>query len=390
MSPLRISSVGDAERVAKRRIPRSVYRAFAGANGEHLTMTDNLRAFREVGFLPHVAVSHESRVLSTTVLGQPLAMPVVISPVGGLRLAHRDGEVGAAQAAHVMRIPIGVSTMSSRRIEEIAATTSTPVWYQLYLAGGRSAAEGAIERSRAAGCAALVVTVDLLGVSPTPSASSARSRIPTEVTLGNAVHYLPELVMRPRWLAGYARDGLRLSAANVRPSPGGPPLSFAQALPITPTWEDIPWIAEAWQGPLVIKGIIRPDDARRAVDAGADAIVVSNHGGFVLDGVPASLRALPGVVKAVGTDVEILLDGGVRSGADVVKALALGARAVLCGRACVWGLAAGGSEGVLRVLEILRDGIDRTLAELGRASVHDLDVTDLDLPAGWPSRTSAR
>ena len=193
--------------------------------------------------------------------------------------------------------------------------------------------------------------------------------------------------MRPRWLADYARDGLRLEMPNVRRSPTSPPLSFAEALPVTPTWDDIPWIAAAWEGPLVIKGVMRADDARRAVDVGADAVVVSNHGGFVLDGVPASLRSLPGVVDAVGAEVEVLVDGGIRTGADIVKALALGARAVLCGRAYVWGLAAGGSAGVRQVLEVLRDGIDRTLAELGCASIHDLDATWLDLPYGWPART---
>jgi isopentenyl diphosphate isomerase/L-lactate dehydrogenase-like FMN-dependent dehydrogenase len=378
----RISNVREAERRAKHRIPKSVYRAFSGANGEGLTIKDNLRAFTEVGFRPHVAVRHEHRELTTTVLHRPLAMPVIASPVGGLRLAHRDGELGFARAAGAMGIPVGVSTMSSRRIEEIVAATSSPVWYQLYLVGGRSVAEGAIERARSAGCAALVVTVDMLG------AHSMRNKIPTKVTVRNALHYLPEFAVRPRWFADYARDGLRLEAVNVRSSSTGRPFSFAEAIPITPAWSDIPWIAEAWQGPLVVKGILRPDDARRAVDLGAAAIVVSNHGGFVLDGVPGSLRALPTIVQAVGDEVEVLFDGGVRTGADVVKALAFGARAVLCGRACVWGLAAGGTGGVQHVLELLRDGIERTLENLGCASVHDLEPSVLDLPAEWPARTT--
>jgi isopentenyl diphosphate isomerase/L-lactate dehydrogenase-like FMN-dependent dehydrogenase len=273
--------------------------------------------------------------------------------------------------------------MSSTGIEDIVAATSAPVWFQLYLVGGRSVAEISIERARSAGCTALVVTVDMLG------AHSMRNQIPTKVTVRNALRYLPEFLARPRWFVDYARDGLRLDAVNVRTSPTARPFSFAEAIPIAPTWNDIPWIAEAWQGPLVIKGVMRPDDARRAVDVGADAIVVSNHGGFVLDGVPGSLRALPSIVQTVGTEIEILLDGGVRTGADVVKALALGARAVLCGRACVWGLAAGGTAGVQRILEILRDGIEQTLTGLGCASIHDLDPTVLDLPAGWPARTTA-
>jgi pre-mycofactocin synthase len=387
MNVHQISSVRDAERLAKRRIPRSIYSAFSGGIGDELTFKDNLRAFREVGFRPRVAVSHEKRDLATTVLGQPLAMPVVASPIGILRLAHKEAEVGVARAADTMRIPVGVSTMSSRSIEEVVAATSSPVWYQIYLAGGRQAVEGAIERARAAGCAALILTVDLLGVSETPSPGAARNQIPTKVTVQNAVRYLPELIVRPRWFADYAREGLKLEAVNVRPSPDAAPLSYAEALPLTPTWEDVPWISAAWGGPLIIKGVSRPDDARRAVDVGADAVVVSNHGGKALDGIPASLRSLPGVVDAVGGQVEVLLDGGVRTGADIVKALALGARAVLCGRACIWGLAAGGAEGVQRVLEVLRNGLDRTLAEMGIGSIHDLNVMDLDLPAGWPART---
>jgi isopentenyl diphosphate isomerase/L-lactate dehydrogenase-like FMN-dependent dehydrogenase len=382
-----MSSVADAEQLAKRKIPRSVYRAFAG--GSATTIQDNLRAFREVGFRPRVGTRHPSRELATAVLGHRITMPVIVSPVGGLRLAHREAETGAAKGADAIGVPVGVSTSSSHRIEDItAAVRSVPVWYQLYLAGGRAAAEGAIERARACGCAALVLTVDLLGVGVGANANSARNRVPNRITLQNALRYAPEMIVRPRWFADYAREGLRLEAGNVRPTPTGPPLPFSEALPINPTWEDIPWIADLWQGPLVVKGIMRPDSARRAVDAGAAAVVVSNHGGFVLDGVAGSLRSLPAVVEAVGGQVEVLFDGGVRTGADIVKALAFGARAVLCGRAYLWGLAAGGSGGVRRVLEILRDDIDLTLAELGCASVHDVTVEDLDLPAGWPARNA--
>jgi isopentenyl diphosphate isomerase/L-lactate dehydrogenase-like FMN-dependent dehydrogenase len=314
-------------------------------------------------------------------------MPVIASPVGGLRLAHRDAETGVARAADAAGIPVGVSTSAHHRIEDITRGLSAPVWYQLYMAGGRGAAEGAIERARDAGCAALVLTVDMLGAGLGTKANSARNRVPNQVTLRNAVQYAPELLVRPRWFADYAREGLTLQAANVRHPHDGSPMTFSQALPINPTWEDMIWIKELWRGPLVIKGIMRTDDAKRAVDAGADAIAVSNHGGLVLDGVPGSLRSLPAVVAAVDGQAEVLFDGGVRTGADVVKALALGARAVLCGRACLWGLAAGGQAGVGRVLELLRDDIELTLAELGCPSVQDLDPGDLDLPFAWPART---
>lgn len=381
----RIASVADAQRVARRKLPRSVYRAFAT---ESSTARDNLRALREIGFRPRVATRHPRHELATTVLGEPIAMPVIASPVGGLRLAHRDAEIGVARAASAAGIPAGLSTSAHHRIEDVTTAGEGPVWYQLYLAGGRAVAEAAIDRARACGCAALVLTVDMLGVGMGAKANSARNRVPNRVTLKNAMQYAPELLMRPRWSVDYAREGLQLRAANVRPAADAPALSFADALPINPTWDDIGWISELWQGPLIVKGILRIDDARRAVDAGADAVVVSNHGGLGLDGVPGSLRALQGVVEAVGAQTEVLFDGGVRTGADVVKALGLGARAVLCGRACVWGLAAGGSGGVQRVLELLRNDIEVTLAELGCASVHDVALADLDLPAGWPARRS--
>lgn len=379
-----MTSVADAQRAAKRSLPASVYRAFAAVS---TTGADNLQAFREVGFRPRVGTRYPGIELATTVLGRELTMPVIASPVGGLRLAHRDAETGVARAADAAGIAVGVSTSAHHRIEDVAAGLTSPVWYQLYLAGGRGAAEGAIERARTAGCAALVLTMDMLGVGMGAKANSARNRVPNRITLGNAMRYAPEMLVRPRWFADYAREGLTLKAANVRPAHDAAPMSFADALPINPTWEDIGWISRLWAGPLVIKGILRTDDAKRAIDAGADAVVVSNHGGLVLDGVPGSLRSLPEVVAAVGDQAEVLFDGGVRTGADVVKALALGARAVLCGRACLWGLAAGGSAGVSRVLTLLHDELEVTLAELGCPSVHRLEVTDLDLPAAWPART---
>lgn len=381
-----IASVADAQRRAKRRLPASVYRAFAVKSG---TAEDNLRALREVGFRPRVATRFERHELATTVLGQPLSMPIIASPVGGLRLAHRDAETGVARAANAVGIPVGLSTSAHHRVEDVTAATTTPVWYQLYLAGGRAIAEGAIERAHKAGCAALVLTLDMLGVGLGAKANSARNRVPNRITIRNGVRYVPEMVVRPRWFYDYARDGLALQAANVRSADDAPPLSFAAALPINPTWEDIPWIRELWPGPLVLKGILREDDARRAVDAGADAVVVSNHGGLVLDGVPGSLRNLQGVGRVVGDQAELLFDGGIRTGADVVKAVALGARAVLCGRACLWGLAAGGADGVQTVLEVLRNDIRLTLAELGCPSIHDLSPADLDLPGGWPARSSS-
>lgn len=285
-----------------------------------------------------------------------------------------------------MGTAIGVSTLSYYPIEQVAAASTGPVWYQLYFAGGRAGAEIAIERAKAANCRALIVTVDL-------AAAAGRERslrggvIPQRVTIKNALSYAPELLVRPRWLYDFARDGLRLDVPNVRVDRDGPPLSAAAASKSmrqnAPTWADFAWIREQWPGPIIIKGILSRDDARRAVDVGADAIVVSNHGGNALDGTPATLGVLPRVVDAVGADVEVLVDGGFRRGIDVVKAIALGARAVLIGRAYIWGLAAGGSAGVERVLAQFRDGIDRTLALLGCPSVSALDRSYVDVPRSW-------
>jgi isopentenyl diphosphate isomerase/L-lactate dehydrogenase-like FMN-dependent dehydrogenase len=372
--------------MARRRVPRSVYRYIEGGTEDEYTVRANRAAFAEVTFQPRAAVQHERRELQTSVVGQPLALPVVLAPAGYIRLAHRDGEVGAARAAGAMGTAVGVSTLSYYPIEAVAAASAGPVWYQLYFAGGRAGAEIAIERAIAAKCGALIVTVDL-------AAAAGRERsfrggvIPQRVTLRNALSYAPELLVRPRWLYDFAKDGLRLDVPNARTSRDGPSLSAAAASKSmrqhTPTWADFAWIKEQWPGPIIIKGVLNRDDARRAVDCGADAIVVSNHGGNALDGTPATLGVLPRIVDAVGAEVEVLVDGGFRRGVDVVKALALGARAVLIGRSYIWGLAAGGSAGVERVLAQFRDGIDRTLALLGCPSVSALDRSYVDAPREW-------
>lgn len=381
--PTRFHSVDQAQQLARRRIPRSVYRYIEGGTEAELTVRANRAAYDEVSFLPRAGVVHTNPDLRRTVLGHEQAMPVVVAPAGYIRLAHRDGEIGAARAAGNAGIAAGLSTLASHDIVDVVAASTGPVWYQLYFAGGRPGAEIAIDRAKAAGATALVVTLDLAG-------SAARERslkggvIPTKVDLRNALRYAPELVPRPRWLIDFARDGMRLDVPNVRTDPDGPALSAAAASKTmrgqAPTWEDFEWIRERWGGPLVVKGLLRVDDARRAIDLGADAIVVSNHGGNALDSTPATIRVLPEFVDAVGDEVEVLVDGGIRRGGDVVKALALGAHAVLIGRAYVWGLAAGGEDGVARVLELMRSGIERTLTLLGCPSIDALDRSHVDAP----------
>jgi len=376
-----INSVADAQRRAKRKLPRSVYDFIEGGTGAKHTLKQNTEAFNELLLWPRVASEMTKRSLATTVLGRELSLPVIISPAGFIRLAHPEGELGAARAAAAAGTAIGISTLSSYAIEDICAVAPN-VWYQLYFAGGRSAAELAIERAKAAGCSALVLTLD-------GAASPNRERsygTPFKVGLKEMLRFGPEMMLTPSWLIGFLRDGLSLKVPNVKTSRDGEPLSVGAASASlyanAPAWSDLPWIREQWQGPIVLKSILHPDDARRAVAEGADAIVVSNHGGNALDGAPPSIRALPGVVDAVGDEVEVLLDSGIRRGNDVVRALALGARAVLIGRAYVWGLAVAGSEGVSQVLDVLRRELDATLALVDRASVGDLDTSVLvDPPA---------
>jgi L-lactate dehydrogenase (cytochrome) len=299
---------------------------------------------------------------------------------------HPGGEVASARAAGKAGIGYILSTISGHKLEDVRRGSSGAVFYQLYLMGGRGAAEGAIERARVAGFNALVVTID------TP-VSGIRERDyrngMKELVSGGPfekIPYLPQILSRPGWLMSYLLDGGLPGLPNVViPGKGPMPLiDVATALAESAvTWADLRWIRELWKGPIIVKGVLTGDDARQAIDAGAAAISVSNHGGRQLDGVPASLRALPEVVEAVNGRIEVLMDGGIRRGTDIVKALCLGAGAVLCGRAYAYGLAAAGEAGVERAIEILRTDLDRTLRLLGCPSVADLDRSYVNVPQSW-------
>ena len=386
VSSPRVVNVEDLRSLARRRLPRAVFDYLDGGAEGEVTLRENCRAFEEVTLRPRQAVPVRDCDSRVRVLGVDLSFPALLAPVGFSRLMHPEGEVGAARAAGAAGTVYILSTLSGHRLEDVRAASRGPVWYQLYLLGGRGAAESALDRARAAGYSALVVTVD------TPVAGMRERDVHNGLkellsgSLQDRLPFLPQFLARPRWLARFLRDRRLPRFPNIVVPREGPIalLDVSAALAQTAiVWEDLRWIRDAWRGPIVIKGLLTGEDARRAVDEGAEAIVVSNHGGRQLDGVSASLRALPEVVKAVGGRVEVLMDGGVRRGADILKAICLGARAVLVGRAYAYGLAAAGEAGVARTLEILRDDVERTLKLLGCRSVADLDRSHANVPESW-------
>lgn len=377
-------TVALAQQRARRRLPKSVYSALIAASESGVTVADNVTAFGELGFAPHVVGASAKRDLSTTVMGQDISLPVVISPTG-VQAVHPHGEVAVARAAAARGTAMGLSSFASKPIEEVIAT-GAKVFFQVYWLGGRDAIAERVERARQSGAVGLIVTTDW---SFAHGRDWGSPKIPEQMDLRTITRLAPEALSRPGWLWNYAKTrrppDLRVPNQGRR-GEAGPPFFAAYGEWMStppPTWEDIAWLRELWGGPFMLKGVMRVDDAKRAVDAGVSAISVSNHGGNNLDGTPAAIRALPAVAAAVGDQIEVLLDGGVRRGGDVVKALALGARAVMIGRAYLWGLAAAGQSGVENVLDILRGGIDSTLMGLGRSSVHDLTADDILVPAGF-------
>lgn len=386
VDPPRVVNIEDLRTMARRRLPRVVFDYLDGGAEGEATLRANREAFEALTFRPRHAVTIPSPNLGVRILGTELPFPVLLAPVGYSRLMHPGGEVAAARVAGRTGTIYILSTLSGHRLEDVAAASAGPVWYQLYLTGGREVAEGTIERARAAGFAALVLTIDTPVAGLRERDFRAGQRELLSGGLLAKVPYLPQVLVRPGWLVRFLLDGGVPPLANIV-IPGRGPLPLVDVVAALArhafAWEDLTWIRPLWPGPIVIKGVLTAEDARRAVDEGAAAIVVSNHGGRQLDYSPATLRALPEVVAAVAGRAEVLMDGGVRRGTDVVKALCLGARAVLVGRAYAYGLAAGGEAGVARALEILRADLDRTLRLLGCASVSALDPSYLNVPSEW-------
>jgi isopentenyl diphosphate isomerase/L-lactate dehydrogenase-like FMN-dependent dehydrogenase len=384
-------NIADLRELARRRLPRVVFDYVDGGAEDEVTLRENARAFASVAFRPRQCVPVRECELSTTVLGEKLAIPAVLAPVGYSRMFHPDGECGAAREAGRAGTAYTLSTISGHRLEDVKASTTGPAWFQLYLVGGREAAENVIERAQKAGFSRLVVTVD------TPVAGLRERDYRNGMTqlvggnLWDSIPFLPELLTHTGWLVSFLRDGGVPELPNiVIPGKGAMPLTdVASALSQTAvTWSDFDWIRRLWKGPIIVKGILTGDDARKAVDRGAAAVVVSNHGGRQLDYAPATLRALPEIVAAVGGHTEVLMDGGIRRGSDIIKALCLGARAVLLGRAYAYGLAAAGEAGVARAIQIIRADLDRTLKLLGCASIADLDASYLAGPDSFGLRVA--
>lgn len=386
LSSSKIVNIEDLRRMARDRVPKSVFDYLDGGAESELTLNENCRAFRDVTFRPRGAVALSECRLSTTVVGHELAVPFMLAPVGYSRLMHPEGELAAAGVAGEFGTGYILSTISGHKLEDVKSATTGPAWYQLYLLGGRAAAEGALERARKAGFSALVITVDT-------AVAGMRERDPRngmkELVGGSLLGklpFLPDILAHPGWVISFLLDGGVPKLQNIV-IPGKGPMALldvgAALSESTVTWADLKWIRESWAGPIVVKGILIGDDARRAVDEGAAAVVVSNHGGRQLDSVSATLRVLPEVVAAVNGRIDVLMDGGVRRGSDIVKALCLGARAVLIGRGYAYGLAAAGRPGVRRALEIFRADLERTLRLLGCGSVSALDRSFVEAPKAW-------
>jgi L-lactate dehydrogenase (cytochrome) len=383
----RVINIADLRRLAKARLPKVAFDYIDGGADAEVTLGANCRVYADVLFRPRSAVSAPVD-LRTRVLGHDLALPFALAPVGSSRMFYPRGEVVAAAAAGEAGTAYTLSTLSGCRVDEVAAGTKGPLWYQLYLVGGRDVAIAGLERAIKAGASALFVTIDtaVAGLRERDFRNGTKELLTRNPW--TMLPYVHQFLMRPRWLAGFIRDGGLMDFPNVVLKDG--PMSYADVGAAleqsTVCWADLKWIREVWKGPIVMKGVQIGEDAKRAVDEGADGVVVSNHGGRQLDCAYPTLRMLPEVVAAANGRCEVLLDGGIRRGSDIVKAISMGARAVLVGRAHAYGLGAGGHAGVARAIQILRADLVRTLKLLGCPSVSELDESYVTYPAEWRPR----
>ncbi len=378
-------TVAIAQKRSRKRLPDSVYGALVAGAEAGVSRDDNTTAFNQLGLRPVTAGQSAERSMDTTIMGQPASMPVMISPTG-VQAVHPEGEVAVARASAARGVPMGLSSFGSKPMGEVIAA-NPQVFFQIYWAGDRDSMVARMERAKAAGAVGMILTLDW-------SFSHGRDwgspEIPQSIDLRTMLKHAPDALRHPRWLYSFLRSGElpQLGVPNFVTSDDQPVPGFFEAYGTwmgtpPPTWDDVAWLRSQWDGPFMVKGVGRADEAKRAVDAGVSAISVSNHGGNNIDGAPAPIRVLPEVKAAVGDQIEVLMDGGIRRGSDVVKAVALGADAVLIGRAYLWGLAANGQAGVENVLDILRNGIDATLLGLGKSSIGELGPADIVVPDGF-------
>jgi isopentenyl diphosphate isomerase/L-lactate dehydrogenase-like FMN-dependent dehydrogenase len=372
----RAVNIEDLRELARRRVPRIVFNYIDGGAEDEWTLRENRRAFDTITFRPRHAVAVPACDLRTRVLGMELSMPLLLAPVGYLRVMHPDGEIEAARAAGKAGVGLILSTVSGHRLEDVKAASTGQVWYQLYLTGGRAAAENALRRAMDVGYTVLVITIDSTVIGQRDRELRDGMEQLLRGSLWSKIPFVPQVLVRPRWLTRFLLDGGLPDMPNIV-SPESGVLRVRDAHTAMKreafSWDDMQWIRALWKGPIVIKGVLSAEDAKQSLDNGAAAVVVSNHGGRQLDGVPASLQVLPEVVAAVNDQAEVLIDSGIRRGSDIVKAISLGARAVLCGRAYAYGLAAGGEAGVTRALDLLRSDLERCLKLLGCPSVSALN-----------------
>ena len=384
-------NISDLRQIAERRVPRVVFDYLDGGADAEVTLGEAWRVYDRVMFRPQGAVAFPECDLRVRVLGMDLELPFLLGPVGSTRLFHPGGDMAAAHAAGETGTAYIQSTFSGHRLEDSRAATRGPMCYQLYLIGGRTAAEKAIERCRNAGIHALFITIDtpVSGMRERDFRNNIKQLLARNAS--SIAPFLSQFVTHPRWLLSYLADGGLMQCPNIV-LPSGPmkyaDVSVALEQSVV-TWEDLHWIREVWDGPIVIKGVMTSDDALRAIDAGAAGIVVSNHGGRQLDCVLPTLRVLPEIARAVNGQLEVMLDGGIRRGSDVVKAICLGAKAVLLGRAYAYGLAAAGEAGVARAIEILRGDVIRTLKLLGVRSLTELNHSHVEVPWVWEAEARA-
>jgi L-lactate dehydrogenase (cytochrome) len=387
VSPPRVVNIADLRRLAQKRLPRVVFDYIDGGADAEITLRENSRAYEDITFRPKGAVVTPQVDLRTKVMGASLQLPFILAPIGSSRMFYRRGEEAACRVAGQAGTAYILSTLSGTPMEKVRAASKGTVWYQVYLCGGRKIATSMLERARAAGFNGLVITIDTAVAGMRER--DVRNGIKELLGFGpSMLPYLPNMIAHPSWLAGMLSDGGLMKFPNVLFPEG--PMAYADVSKTLEDsavcWDDLKWIREVWNGPIMVKGVHTAEDARRAVDEGAEALVVSNHGGRQLDGVPATLRVLPEVVAAVKGQIEILVDGGIRRGSDIAKALCLGAQAVLVGRAYSYGLAAAGEAGVSRAVEILRADLVRTMKLLGAGSVGELDASLINVPAGFASK----